>query len=76
MKNHVRFSDQVQVVYPVPINASCVWYAILNQPITDEEKTVNRESAFQRKRIRTRALLHLKYLERKARRAAAAKKKK
>ena len=70
MTRHVHFADQVQVMVPVPINARVIRYVLVHQPIQDEDSVANRMSPFQRKRIKMRQLLHVRHLERKARRAA------
>ena len=70
MTRHVHFADQVQVIVPFPINAHIIRYVLVQQPIQDEDTLANRKSPFQQQRIRMRQLLHLKHLERKAKRAA------
>ena len=71
MTGHVHFADQVQVMVPLPINAHFICYVLAQQPIQDEDTLANRKSPFQQERIKMRQLLHLKHLERKARRVPA-----
>ena len=70
MKRHVHFADQVQVMVPLPTNAHFIRYVMVQRPIQDEDTLANRKSPFQQQRIKIRQLLHLKHLERKARRTA------
>ena len=57
----VRFSEQITVFHPVgELNV------MIHEPITGEEQLASRNSPFQRKRIKMRALLHLRHLQRKA----------
>ena len=70
MTRHVHFADQVQVMVSLPTHPHFIRYVIVQQPIQDEDSLANRRSPFQQKRIKMKQQLHLRHLERKARRAA------
>ena len=67
MRN-VRFSEKITVIQQVE-----EVYVMRQEPITSEDQIASRNSPFQRKRIKMKALLRLKHLERKERRQAAKK---
>lgn len=53
-----------------------VFYVMKQEPITSEKQIANGNSPFQQKRIKMKALLRLKHLERKSQRQAARKREK
>ena len=65
----VRFSEKITVIQQVE-----EFYVMRQEPITGEDQIASRNLPFQRKRIKMKALLRLKHLERKERRKAAKKK--
>ena len=70
----VRFREKVQVrIIPLEgINqrSSLLPFIVFERPITDENELANRNSEFRAKRIKMKAAMHLRHLQRKARRAA------
>lgn len=59
----ITFNEQVTVLHPIIQGELAI---VTKQPITSEEQLANRKSPFQEKRIKMKARMYLRHLQRKA----------